>query len=125
MKRSIRLDEKLLEDAEKEGSGQMRSIASQVEYWASLGRAAVATSKPTTEDLNQLSKFNSNFMALIEKDVRSGEFRKELMKTGYAYEKSKMGPGYVDKIYRDGTRVTGKVVAGEFVSIDSNSAAHG
>jgi len=117
MKRSIRLDETLIKNAETVGSGVKRSIASQVEYWAELGRAQEKINQPSRADLNTLKNFNSNFMDQIQRDVKSGNVRKENLKTGYAFEKSKMGPGFVDKVFKDETRITGRVVNGEFVEV--------
>lgn len=115
MKRSIRLNERLLQDAELEGREKKRSIASQVEYWAGIGQTVERErNQPTTEDLKKLSEFNSEFLAQVEKGVSSGRFQKELMKTGFGYEKSKLGPGFADKVFPDGTRITGKIVNGEF-----------
>jgi hypothetical protein len=38
---SIRIDQKLYEQARKEAQAEHRTIAGQVEYWAKVGRAAL------------------------------------------------------------------------------------
>lgn len=117
MKRSIKLDESLINTAEKAGNKNKRSIASQIEYWAEIGRAAEMNNSPTKSQLEELGKFSADFMNDIKEDVESGKFKKFILNSGYAFEKSLKGIGFVDKVYGDGRRVTGKIVKGEFVEI--------
>jgi hypothetical protein len=121
MKRSIRLDEKLLKRAEQTGGTAKRSIASQVEYWAEIGESALKVQQASPEQLSELGNFNAGFMSNIKKNVDSGKFRKTMLETGYAFEKSKMGAGFVDKVFQDETRVTGQVTNGVFVELKSKS----
>ena len=116
MKRSIRLAEQLVSQAETEGTSSHRSIASQIEYWATIGRQVEADNKPSRERLNALEKFNTTFINHIQSSTSSGEFKETLFKKHpFVFIPSKMGPGYVDKVFADGTQITGRVVKGEFV----------
>lgn len=121
MKRSIRLDSELIKQAETIGSRSKRSIASQVEYWAGLGRALEKSQQPTKEQLSDLLSFNSTFIEKVGEEVGSGEFERNVLQGGYAFEKSKMGSGYVDKVFQDGVRLTGRIIDGNFVEIPLNS----
>lgn len=115
MKRSIRLNAKLLKTAESTGAQTKRSIASQIEYWAEIGRTVEASRQNTDGSMSELNDFNERFLKAIEQDTQSGRFKKDILATGYVFEKSKMGPGFVDKVFKSGDRVTGKISNGEFV----------
>jgi hypothetical protein len=117
MKRSIRIDQALAKKAEAIKPQTKRSIAAQVEYWAEMGRVAEERNQPSSERIQALTNFNSNFIHQIQESVQSGEYRRGVLESGYAYEASKMGPGYVDKVFSDERRVTGQVVMGEFVEL--------
>lgn len=121
MKRSIRLDDNLIKRAEAKGGQLKRSIASQIEYWAEIGITAENSNKVSKERLNELSRFSANILDVIKQGVDSGEYRSELMKSGFAFEKSKMGPGFVDKVFPDNSRITGRVVKGEFIELRAES----
>jgi len=117
VKRSIRLSEDLIHEAEMAGDVTKRSIAGQIEYWAEIGRAFEVNNKPTVAELRELSDFNANFMKKISDDVKSGKSREENLKHGYAFESSIMGPDFVDKVFRNGDRITGKVVNGKWTEV--------
>ena len=121
MKRSIRLDQKLLSDAEAAGGKFKRSMAAQVEYWATVGRHVVESNEPSKADREAFKKFNRVLMQQVQSGVDSGQYKEGLFKKGYVFEASKQGPGYVDKVSPDGSRVTGQVVKGEFVEYQAKA----
>ena len=121
MKRSIRLDDNLIKRAEAKGGQLKRSIASQIEYWAEIGITAENSTEVPKERLQELSRFSANILDVIKQGVDSGEYRSELMKSGFAYEKSKMGVGFVDKVFPNNARITGRVVNGEFIELRAES----
>ena len=119
MKRSIRIDDDLVKKAEAKSAQVKRSVASQIEYWAEIGIAAESSSQVSKERLQELGEFSSSILNAIKQSVDSGNYRDELLKSGFAYEKSKMGLGFVDKVFPDQTRITGRVVNGEFVELNT------
>ena len=123
MKRSIRLNEKLVEQAENARAKSKRSIASQLEYWAGIGQQVEQSTQPSSERINTLKEFNSSFIDLVQKSTSSGEFEKSLFgQHPHVFVKSKMGDGFVDKVFKDGTSITGRVVSGVFVELGKNKA---
>ena len=116
MKKTIRLDEKLIRLAEIAGAKYNRSVASQLEYWASIGRQVDEDRIQPSERLKALGDFNATFLNQVQECNASGDFEKDLfMIHPFLFVKSKMGLGYIDKVYSDGTIVTGRLVNGNFV----------
>jgi hypothetical protein len=69
------------------------------------------------------SKSAQEIYEQVLNDMLSGEynrrFKEEFWKHNeYAYVASTRGPSFVDKVFKDGTRVTCKVVDGKFVVVN-------
>ena len=117
MKRSIRIDAILLKEAETVGKIEKRSMATQVEYWVQLGKAAEKLNQAPKRQIQNLKNFNKRIVTNVGVNIGSAVHRNSIMKSGYAYEKSKLGAGFVDKVYANDERISGKVVNGKFVPV--------
>jgi ParD-like antitoxin of type II bacterial toxin-antitoxin system len=125
--RSIRLDAALVEAAEVQGKALHRSAPSQIEFWASIGRrlAPVLSHK----DLLAIGQGIARISIETEPSVRvdpdevfaavAQHRNTPFVSTAanpapFQYESSQT-PGCIDRIDADGSRVTGKMVDGQFV----------
>jgi hypothetical protein len=119
MSMSLKISDELLKDAREEAKATDRSITSQIEHWARLGRKIerslhheeVVALKRSTDD-DPLVK---SILAKVERAI-SGDHRelgKQLMKGRTVYQGA--GDGRVERIEADGTRSIGHFVDKHFV----------
>jgi len=129
---SLRLDEGLVRQAEREAEVQKRSTSKQVEYWATIGtilakQISLADAVAVSQGLKTL-KLEApsvhgdvepeDILAQIEKDRSDGTLSKKVTSAGIVYEASIQHPGYIDRV--DSTtkeRVTGSFENGEFKAL--------
>lgn len=76
-----------------------------------------ASKKVSRKRLRKLGSFSSSILRTIKRDVDSGEYRRTLMESGFSFEKSELGAGFVDKVYPDYSKITGRVINGEFIPL--------
>jgi hypothetical protein len=119
----VKLSESLVLDARLAGEITERSIASQIEFWARIGRAAELVLR--TDALLRL-KQRGETRALSEclESVDTDEGRKRvaahLASRPYPHFEPAPGrAGYLVKIDEDGTRRTGRFVNREFKPVKS------
>lgn len=125
---SLRLDEGLIRQAEREAEVQKRSTSKQVEYWATIGKIlskelsltdAIAISQGlkvlNLEDPVSVYVNPDDVLDRIESDRSNGTLTEKVTSAQIYYEASIKHPGYIDRV--DSTtkeRVTGSFENGEF-----------
>ena len=131
---SIRIDEDLVLQAEREAKIQNRSKAKQLEYWAKVGKAV--SSKITIADVFAVSQgiktlklemsptaqsifINSNTVfSDLENDRDRGVLVEKVTQARIYYEASVEHPGYLDRVDSvTQKRKTGSFVNGEFKAL--------
>lgn len=125
--RSIRLNAELIEAAEIQGKALHRSAPSQIEFWASLGRrlAPILSHKDIlaisqglahiSVETEPSSRVNPNEVFAAGAQARNNPFVSAAANpASFQFEMSQT-PGYIDRVDVDGSRVTGKMVNGQFV----------
>ncbi len=126
--RSIRIDENLVIQAQREAKVQHRSINGQMEYWASLGKAiaskiSVADAFAVTQGLKEIhwetvggpSIDPKTVLQNLEKDRATGFSRKPVTSGSFYFEASISRPGLLDKVDTlTGERQTGSFRNGAF-----------
>lgn len=131
--KSIRLNADLIFQAQSAASVQHRSIPSQVEYWANLGRIISSTIgiedafailqglknlrlEPTqTISIDSDTVFNN-----LEVDRAKGFADKPITSAPFYFEASQKTPGLLDRVDSlTGERKTGKFTNGEFREINA------
>ena len=118
MGQPIKLSENLVLDARVVGETSERSIASQIEFWARLGRAVESVLR--TETVLRLKKRGEAVplsAALSSVDTPSGRerVRAQLASRQYPhFEPAVDRPGLIVKIDEDGTRTVGRFVNRQF-----------
>lgn len=126
--RPIRLDADLIAAAEVQGKADHRSAPSQIEFWASIGRRLAPILSP--KDLLAIGQGLARIsietgpsvrvdpdavFAAVAKHRNTPFVSTAANPASFQYESSQT-PGYIDKVGADGTRTTGKMVNGQFVS---------
>jgi hypothetical protein len=118
MGQPVKLSESLVLDARVVGETSERSIASQIEFWARLGRAVESVLR--TETVLSLKKRGEAVplsAALSSVDAPSGRerVRAHLASRPYPrFEPAADRPGLIVKIDEDGTRTVGRFVNRQF-----------
>ena len=118
MGQPVKLSENLVLDARLVGETSERSIASQIEFWARLGRAVESVLR--TETVLRLKKRGEAVplsAALSSVDTPSGRerVRAHLASRPYPhFEPAADRPGLIVKIDEDGTRTVGRFVNRQF-----------
>jgi hypothetical protein len=119
----VKLSDALVLDARFAGEVMERSIASQIEFWARLGRAAELVLR--TDALLRLKQRGetrplSECLASIDTDQGRERVAAYLASRPYPHFEPAPGrPGYLVKIDEDGTRRVGRFVNREFKAIKS------
>ncbi|WP_242392153.1 ParD-like family protein [Anaeromyxobacter oryzisoli] len=118
MGQPVKLSENLVLDARIVGETSERSIASQIEFWARLGRAVEPVLR--TETVLRLKKRGEAVplsACLSSVDTASGRERVKAHLAAGPYphfEPAPGRPGFIVKIDEDGTRTVGRFVNRQF-----------
>jgi hypothetical protein len=118
MGQPVKLSDKLVLDARLVGETAERSIASQIEFWARLGRAIEPVLR-TDEALRLKQRGEAVPLSacLDDIDAASGRDRAKAFLQSRPYphfEPASDRPGYIVKIDEDGKRTVGRFVNREF-----------
>lgn len=128
---SLRIDQNLALQAEREGKIQNRSKAKQLEYWARLGKAvssklSIADAFAVSQGIKTINLMVSPSVQSIpidsdsvfndlENDRAKGLLAKNVTSAKIYYEASVEHPGYLDRVNAvTGKRQTGLFEQGEF-----------
>jgi hypothetical protein len=109
MKRSIKIDHALLEQVEVRGKASQRTAAAQTEYLIKLG-LQIEESREAS-----IQRYERSLAAVLSRDFSSRVRDHLYSMSEFTYVASLKGADYVDRLYLDGTRVTGKLSDNEFV----------
>jgi hypothetical protein len=118
MGQPVKLSEKLVLDARIVGETSERSIASQIEFWARLGRAIEPVLR--TEEVLRLKQRGEAVplsACLADVDTAAGRDRVKSFlstRTFPHFEPAPKRPGLIVKIDEDGTRTAGRFVNRKF-----------
>jgi hypothetical protein len=126
--RSLRIDENLVIEAQRQAKVQRRSINGQVEYWATLGKAiaskiSTADAFAVTQGLKEIRLEPAENIAIapeivlneLEKDRAKGFSGKPVTSAPFYFEASISHPGFLDKVDTvTGERQTGRFHNGTF-----------
>jgi hypothetical protein len=114
MAQPVKLSEDLVLDARLTAEVNERSISSQVEYWARLGRAVEGVMH--TRSVLALKRLGdakpvSQSLAAVETPAGRAQLRAVLAERPFPhFEAAKDRPGLIVKIDADGTRTVGRFV---------------
>lgn len=129
---SLRIDQDLALQVEREAKIQNRSKTKQLEYWAILGKAvssklsisdAFAVSQgiktiKLEEPLQSISINSDDVFNQLENDRAKGLLAGKITTAGIYYEASAEHPGYLDQVNSvTGERQTGLFERGEFKAL--------
>ena len=131
---SVKIDEELALQAERESRIQNRSKAKQIEYWAKIGKAVSA--KVSMEDAVAVSQGiktirvepspsaqsipvgSDDVFGALESDRAKGHLAEQVTSAGIYYEVSSEHPGYLEKVDSvTKTRQVGSFENGEFKAL--------
>ncbi len=129
--RSLRIDENLVIQAQREAKVQHRSINGQVEYWATLGKAiaskiSTADAFAVTQGLKEIrleparniSIEPKTILSELEKDRAKGFSGRPITSASFYFEVSVSQPGFLDKVDTvTGERQTGRFQNGIFEAV--------
>ena len=129
--RSIRIDENLVIQAQRQAKVQHRSLNGQVEYWATLGKAiaskiSTADAFAVTQGLKEVRLEPAKNISIepetvlneLEKDRAKGFSGKPVTSASFYFEVSVSQPGFLDKVDTvTGERQTGRFQNGTFETI--------
>jgi len=128
----VRLQNELMQAASVAGKRLHRSIAEQVEYWASLGRQISDFVDPDTllkvryglarlkvEDTVAQPVDPDAVFAAVEADRLSGELSSKVTTAAIRYQVSIKHPGYLEQVDEHGVRTVGSFHRGVFTSRES------
>ncbi len=131
---SVRIDEKLALQAERESKNQNRSKAKQLEYWAKIGKAlsakvsmedAVAVSQgiktirvEPSPSAQSIPMGSDEVFEALESDRAQGHLAEQVTSARIYYEASIEHPGYLEEIDSvTKTRQVGSFENGEFKAL--------
>lgn len=130
MSTALRLNNKLVREAEAEGQVFKRSAPKQIEYWAEIGKAIsqVVSSNDVlalTQGLAQvrIEMAASNpvdpdaVFARIDQQRTNSQLGATVTRAAVVYEASRTQAGFLDRINPDGSRDTGHFHNGLFTPI--------
>jgi hypothetical protein len=121
MGQPVKLSDTLVLDARIVGETAERSIASQIEFWARLGRAIEPVLRTDTVlRLKQRGEAAPLSTCLADIDTPAGRQRVKSFLAARPYphfEPAPDRPGLVVKIDEDGTRTVGRFVHREFLPV--------
>jgi len=127
----VKLSDDLVQLARAEAEAEDRSITSQIEHWAKLGRAAEAALgyaesralKRSAGDLDRAvadvstrRRVRTTLERLARSTERSAIADRLRRRTNAAYEADPKHPGMVVRVAPDGTRTSGRLVNRRFVA---------
>ncbi len=127
----VKLSDDLVKDARQEAEATDRSLTSQIEHWARLGRKVERVLQH--EDVLNLKRADDSPFApptrrailTVLRQIASGAARTELAKTlrqnRTVYQDA--GESRIERIERDGTRTIGRFVNRRFVADEPKHAA--
>lgn len=122
MAQPVKLSDDLVLDARMTAEVSERSIASQVEYWARLGRAAESLMRADTVlKLKRIGDATplSRSLEAIETPEGRERLTAVLVQRPFPHFESAPGrPGLLVKIDADGTRTVGRFVQRVFTSVE-------
>jgi len=115
---SLKLSDDLVNEARHEAEAADRSLTSQIEHWARLGRSVESALRH--EDVLALKRASPTRRALLAvvRRIASDNQRTDLsatLKDGRTVYQD-AGEGRVERIERDGTRTVGRFVDRRFVA---------
>jgi len=125
--RSIRLDAELVEAAEAQGKAMHRSAPSQIAFWASIGRrlAPILSHKDLLAISQGVAHINveAEPSARVDPDAvfaavaqhRTTPFSSAASSPAPFQFEASQTPGHIDRVDVNGSRVTGKMIDGQFV----------
>lgn len=120
MGQPVKLSDGLVLDARLAGEVAERSIASQIEFWAAIGRAVEPVLRTERAlELKQQGKARPLSECLREVNTAKGRKRLEraLNRRPFPhYEPVGDKPGYVLRVEEDGTKTVGRFVKRKFVA---------
>ena len=128
---SLKLSDDLVNEARHEAEAADRSLTSQIEHWARVGRSVesalrhedVLTLKRTAE--GRLAPPTRRALLAVLRRIASGVVRGDLsaaLKEGRTVYQD-AGNGRVERIERDGTRTVGRFVNRHFMADEPKAAA--
>jgi hypothetical protein len=129
MSQPVKLSDALVLDARMAGEAQERSIAGQVEFWASLGRSVelLLDGRQVTA-LRRSAGAEPLSRALASVDTPEGRKRLETVLARRPYPHFEQLPGQSGLLIRigeDGSRTTGRFVNREFVPVETKRSRAG
>lgn len=121
MAQPVKLSEELVLDARLTAEVNERSISSQVEYWARLGRAVEGVMRTRGAlALKRLGDVKAVSETLAEVETPVGRARLQAVLAGRPFphfEAAKGRPGLLVRIDADGTRTVGRFVRRVFTPV--------
>lgn len=129
--RSLRIDENLVLQAQRQAKVQHRSLNGQLEYWATLGKAiaskiSTADAFAVTQGIKEIRLVPVRDVAIdpqavqkeLERDRANGFSGKMITSAPFYFEASADHPGFLDKVHAlSGERQTGRFHNGTFEPI--------
>lgn len=122
----LRLDQRLVSAAAREGEIFKRSIPRQIEYWAEIGRSVAEFINPidlvkvsqglatlSIEPCPTTSVSSSEVFSQLENMRTTGELADLASSAAIRYQAS-AHPGYLEQIHPDGRRIIGRFTSGKF-----------
>lgn len=119
MSQPVKLSDELVLDARLTSGAAHRSIASQIEFWAGLGRAIeVLLRSPELSALQKIAKATPLSKALTRPGTPAGDRQVAAFLRSQPfphYEPAPDAPGQLLRIDEDGTRTVGRFVQRKFI----------
>lgn len=120
MSHSVELSDEIVLDARLSAEVAERSIASQIEFWAQLGRAI----EPLLEGARALALQRagavrplSECLATVDSDEGRSRVQEYLQSRPFPHYEAADSPGQVIRIDADGTRTRGRFVGRAFQAV--------
>ncbi|MCF6355843.1 MAG: ParD-like family protein [Candidatus Polarisedimenticolaceae bacterium] len=128
MSTALRLDDRLVHEAEAEAGLLKRTVPKQIEYWAEIGKLVIH--QVTPHDLLALSQglaqvqvvpvasmpINTDeLFAVVKQESRSGHLSRSVTQAKIYYEASTTELGLLDQVLPDGSREMGHFLNGQFI----------
>jgi hypothetical protein len=117
MSQPVKLSDSLVLDARLTSQVAERSIAGQIEYWASLGRAVeplISGEKALALRKSGDAVPLSELISTVDSPAGRKRLAEYLAKQPYPHYEATDRPGYLVRIEQDGTRTVGKFFNREF-----------
>lgn len=125
--RPIRLDAELIAAAEVQGKAAHRSAPGQIEFWAAIGRrlAPILSAKDLlaigqgvarlTVETEPSPRVDPDLVFATVAQHRTQTFVGTAANPAPFQYESSQTPGHIDRVDADGTRITGRMIDGQFV----------